>query len=368
MSYFRVTQGPEEGRIIPLAQGSTTFGRSSDNNVILNEQTVSRHHARVEIRGEQIFLTDLGTSNGTLVNAQRIGTVHPLRPGDVVQMGTVVMRLENQPLAGDAASRSSPGMGVLATAPRGSTRPATVIRSGSSHISNQTYWIFAGLGAMALIAILLILLFAARGTTPIPAATLPAAALTVTAVAFAPNPAQQTTAPETSQAIATPSGTAPLAIVPLETAGLPNPEDTPSATLPARRNDKNQILKHTVRNGLGQLKIQNNYSQDLVALITDQNLKTQMAVYVRSSEQALLDKIKNGTYGFYFVLGTDWDEKQMTFTRDQAYYRFEQKLTFSTQQVQGGQQFTTFDVLLGSNVSGLEKIENPSATTFPSVK
>ena len=49
-----------------------TIGRNSTNQIILDHQTISSHHAVIELEGENIILKDLNSSNGTFVNGQPI--------------------------------------------------------------------------------------------------------------------------------------------------------------------------------------------------------------------------------------------------------------------------------------------------------
>ena len=65
-----------------------TFGRSADNWVPLNNPTVSGHHCRIRREGDGYILQDLGSTNGTRVNAKDI-TETPLKSKDLVQIGNV---------------------------------------------------------------------------------------------------------------------------------------------------------------------------------------------------------------------------------------------------------------------------------------
>ncbi len=69
------------------------LGRALDNTVIIDDTSVSRHHARLERRGEHWMIEDLGSTHGTFVNSHRV-TASLLRPGDRVQLGRVVIRVE----------------------------------------------------------------------------------------------------------------------------------------------------------------------------------------------------------------------------------------------------------------------------------
>ena len=64
----------------------TTIGRSPDNDIFLDDVTVSRQHAVLIRRGDEFFIEDLGSLNGTYVNRKRIESAR-LEGGDEVQVG-----------------------------------------------------------------------------------------------------------------------------------------------------------------------------------------------------------------------------------------------------------------------------------------
>ncbi|WP_158257692.1 sigma 54-interacting transcriptional regulator [Haliangium sp. UPWRP_2] len=65
-------------------QGSVIIGRAPDATLRLEDQSASRHHARVDIGGGSALLYDLGSRNGTRINGERIDAAHTLRAGDIV--------------------------------------------------------------------------------------------------------------------------------------------------------------------------------------------------------------------------------------------------------------------------------------------
>ena len=76
-----------DGRQFALAIGSTIIGRGEQAQLRLADVGISRRHARLDFDGTRVVLTDLGSTNGTVVNGQRISAV-ALRPGDMIQFGT----------------------------------------------------------------------------------------------------------------------------------------------------------------------------------------------------------------------------------------------------------------------------------------
>ena len=71
---------------IPQAE-RTTIGRSPDNDIFLDDVTVSRKHAVLVQSGGEIRIEDLGSLNGTYVNRRRIDSAIRLESGDEVQIG-----------------------------------------------------------------------------------------------------------------------------------------------------------------------------------------------------------------------------------------------------------------------------------------
>jgi hypothetical protein len=79
-----------DGRTYPLQMGSTVIGRGDQANLRLPDVGISRRHARLDYDGNQVVLTDLGSTNGTMVNGQRVSAV-ALNPGDMIQLGTTTL-------------------------------------------------------------------------------------------------------------------------------------------------------------------------------------------------------------------------------------------------------------------------------------
>jgi len=79
-----------DGRTYPVAIGSTVIGRGDQANLRLPDVGISRRHARLDYDGTQVVLTDLGSTNGTMVNGQRVSAV-ALNPGDMIQLGTTTL-------------------------------------------------------------------------------------------------------------------------------------------------------------------------------------------------------------------------------------------------------------------------------------
>lgn len=80
------------GTRIPLAHGMT-IGRDPECNLQLDDGYVSTQHARIAARGDDFFVEDAGSTNGTFVNRKRITSPTLVRRGDTVQIGRTVMEV-----------------------------------------------------------------------------------------------------------------------------------------------------------------------------------------------------------------------------------------------------------------------------------
>jgi diguanylate cyclase (GGDEF)-like protein len=87
-----VYSGGEAGRALPLAEGSNLLGRASQVTVQLDHPGVSRRHAEVVVQAGQAVLHDLGSANGTYCNDQPVGSPVPLHDGDLLRLGSVVLK------------------------------------------------------------------------------------------------------------------------------------------------------------------------------------------------------------------------------------------------------------------------------------
>jgi hypothetical protein len=87
-----VLRGFYEGFEVPVDRDWLVIGRGRGADVVLAEQTISRAHAAVGFDGEEFFVQDLGSTNGTWVNGKRLRRA-ALRDGDGVQLGKLKLRV-----------------------------------------------------------------------------------------------------------------------------------------------------------------------------------------------------------------------------------------------------------------------------------
>lgn len=80
-----------DGQEVPLRLGTHQFGRRSDNDIVISDPFVSGRHGEFEVTEDGVFLTDTGSSNGTLLNEAKLAAGHrtQLRVGDVIKLGNI---------------------------------------------------------------------------------------------------------------------------------------------------------------------------------------------------------------------------------------------------------------------------------------
>jgi len=107
-TYRLVTEsGIGAGAVFDIGAEGASIGRASKNDVHIPDEELSRHHCKLYYLGNALWVTDLATLNGTLVNNTPVEDPVPLSAGDRLQIGSTVLRVE----AGDAPDTpaSDPG-------------------------------------------------------------------------------------------------------------------------------------------------------------------------------------------------------------------------------------------------------------------
>jgi hypothetical protein len=79
--------GPTPGKTYPLSKSEIYIGRDATNEIAVNDAEISRKHARLTMQGDTFVVEDLGSTNGTFVDAQRLMGPHVLQPGELIMFG-----------------------------------------------------------------------------------------------------------------------------------------------------------------------------------------------------------------------------------------------------------------------------------------
>ena len=96
-SYLMVFDGTRAFRFELPASGSITLGRADDADLQLEDETTSRHHARLTVVGDALHLEDLRSRNGTYVNRERISGMFSLSTDDVIRICNVKLFVYKAP-------------------------------------------------------------------------------------------------------------------------------------------------------------------------------------------------------------------------------------------------------------------------------
>jgi hypothetical protein len=104
------------GRTHELTVDKTTIGRVEDNTFQIAEASVSSHHCEILLRGSDVVVKDLNSTNGTFINGEKV-TETVLKPGQVLRLGQIEMRLDAEGTVPGAAGATSAGAGGFAPPP-----------------------------------------------------------------------------------------------------------------------------------------------------------------------------------------------------------------------------------------------------------
>src|SRR5205085_24500 len=129
---LRITSGPMAGQIIPL-DNEFSVGRAETGHGNLGDDSqLSRHHARFRrLDTGQVLVEDLGSTNGTHVNGERIAAPRILAPGDTVTFGRTSLEFHADSPAGTDAARTAGAAPAPGAAPPAAAVPAAAAAAGA---------------------------------------------------------------------------------------------------------------------------------------------------------------------------------------------------------------------------------------------
>ena len=130
-SLLVIKEGPSAGKTYTLEGDEILIGREPSSTLQIDSPGVSRKHARLTFQDKKYLIEDLGSSNGTFVNGERISKPWPLKNGDIISLGKLI-QLEYQaalppvsatmiegdlPLVGGTIIEEAPGQPLVPTQP-----------------------------------------------------------------------------------------------------------------------------------------------------------------------------------------------------------------------------------------------------------
>jgi len=89
------------GKFYELNVDKTTVGRVDDNTFPITDPSVSSHHCEILLRGADVVVKDLDSTNGSFINGEKI-TESVLKAGQILRIGQIELRLETEATAGTA--------------------------------------------------------------------------------------------------------------------------------------------------------------------------------------------------------------------------------------------------------------------------
>jgi DNA-binding NtrC family response regulator len=90
---LEVLEGPDSGRSITTARERVTIGSSEQNDLVLTDSAVSRHHLRIEPTPDGFLVSDLGSTNGTAIGSMRVREI-VIRDRTVLALGDTALRID----------------------------------------------------------------------------------------------------------------------------------------------------------------------------------------------------------------------------------------------------------------------------------
>jgi len=115
--------GPTPGAAFILEGDQMTIGRDSTNEIVINDAEISRRHSRLTFQGGKYVLEDLGSTNGTFVNGQRLAGPRVLKTGEVVSFGEQIMLVFEASTIDPGATMISPRAAAVPSVARPASAP-----------------------------------------------------------------------------------------------------------------------------------------------------------------------------------------------------------------------------------------------------
>jgi len=123
------------GRLFDLNVERTTVGRVDDNTFQIADASVSSHHAEIILRGDDIVIKDLNSTNGTFINNEKV-TETVLKPGQTLRFGQVELKIDDgKSVTGPSAPAYAPSPAPAPAAPKKQTEGSTMVMTRGVSLS-----------------------------------------------------------------------------------------------------------------------------------------------------------------------------------------------------------------------------------------
>ena len=151
------------GRTHELKADKTTIGRVEDNAFQIAEPSVSSHHCEVLLRGGEVVVRDLNSTNGTYISGEKV-TESVLKTNQILRLGQIELRLETDAPAAPAKKQLDQTLvmqrGVSLNELEQGTRSGAFDTKGSGFSKkddkvNKIFWVVAGLVGLLIVGLLL---------------------------------------------------------------------------------------------------------------------------------------------------------------------------------------------------------------------
>ncbi len=151
-----VRTGPNPGTVFELTKEVSLIGRDVTNDVVVGDAEVSRQHSRITRTPGGYVLEDLGSTNGTFVNGERLVAPRVMNPGDLIALGeTVSLTFDAtspeaaatvaQPVATAEPAKKAP------QAAQPAAQPSPAVEDPAPAKKGRKPWVLAGVGCFVLI-------------------------------------------------------------------------------------------------------------------------------------------------------------------------------------------------------------------------
>jgi len=129
MAKLQVLSGSSAGQSYELKVDTTTVGRVEDNAFQIADPSVSSHHCEILLKGADVVIRDLNSTNGSFINGEKI-TESVLKLGQTLRLGQIELRIDD----GSPMPAPSPGKPASAPAPAPASAPGGKLRQEQTMI------------------------------------------------------------------------------------------------------------------------------------------------------------------------------------------------------------------------------------------